>query len=232
MSPQKLTLTGTAIGQSHIQTRLGTTSGAEGVRLNVACYKLAEISANFYKVKATGLVPDATTGAQIESGANEFMKRAVCEASITDNGTLTVEYDDNGNSKLDFDNTPSHGGEWTKVVNAVSSTAGTKLVHVKAMRAQLADGSWIGINGVSVGDIVAITDTSPSKKRTVAHELLHSAGLKDSGPLGNNTVNIMYFAGSSTKYFVGYFKVERVKTGLGTSFTPKQYQLQWENIAR
>jgi len=231
-SPQKLTLTGKAIGNSHIQTRLGTITGAEGVRLNVACYKLAEISANFYKVKATGLVPDATTGAQIEVGANEFMKRAVCEASIIDNGTLTVEYDDNGNSTLDFDNTPSHGGEWTNVVNAVSSTAGTKLVHVKAMRAQLSDGSWIGINGVSVGDFVVVTDTSPSKKRTAAHELLHSAGLKDSGPPGNNTANIMYYAGSSTKYFLGYFKVERVVTGVATSYSPKQYELQWETIAR
>ncbi|MDA3799123.1 MAG: hypothetical protein PF692_08595 [Kiritimatiellae bacterium] len=94
------------------------------------------------------------------------------------------------------------------------------------------DDTWKDINGMKFGDFVFFTDTSPSKNRTAAHELLHFAGLQDSGPPGNNTANIMYYAGSSTKYFSGYFKVERVVTGKGKSYSPKQYELQWETIAR
>jgi Concanavalin A-like lectin/glucanases superfamily/Bacterial TSP3 repeat len=232
-NPQKLTITGKAVGQSHILARMGTTSGAEGARLNVASYQLAGINANFYKVQATGLVPDATTGVQIESGANQFMKRGVSEASITDNGTLTVEYDDNTNSVLDIDLTPSRGSEWQKVITVVGSTAGLKLIHVKALRVELpAPTGWVNANGVSFGDWTVVTDTSPSKERTAAHELLHSVGIHDTGPPASNLANIMYYAGDSTKYFVGYFKVERVQTGSAASYNPKQYEIQWDSITR
>ena len=42
----------------------------------------------------------------------------------------------------------------------------------------------------------------------------------------------MYYASNTTQYFVGYFKVERVQTGSGTSYNPKQYQSQWDAIER
>jgi hypothetical protein len=75
---------------------------------------LAEIKADFYKVKTTtGLVPDATTAAELESGANEYMKRGVSELELTDKGTSTIDYDDNNNSMLDIDTSVTGGGsEW------------------------------------------------------------------------------------------------------------------------
>ncbi|MDY0176507.1 MAG: hypothetical protein RBT25_06370 [Lentisphaeria bacterium] len=234
-SPQKLTLTGKGIGKSYIQTRLGTTSGAEGVRLNVACYQLAEIKADFYKVKTTtGLVPDATTAAELESGANEYMKRGVSELELTDKGTSTIDYDDNNNSMLDIDTTVTGGGsEWNKIETGLNaSQTGLKLLHVKVLRVKIGS-TWINASGmVYRGNWLIVTDASSSKKRTVAHEMLHILDLKDVGPDGNNTANIMYYRSSETKYFVGYFKVERVQTGSGTSYTPKQYESQWDAIKR
>jgi len=232
-SPQKLTLAGKGIGKSHIQTRLGATSGAAGVRLNVACYQLAVLEADFYKVKATGLVPDATTSADLASGANEYMKRGVSELELTDKETSTIEYDDDSNSKLDIDTTVAGGGsEWNKIVtNLNASQTGLKLLHVKAARAKIGS-TWFDLAGLAYGDWLVVTDASSSKKRTVAHEMFHKLKLKDVGPDGKNTANIMYYESNTTQYFVGYFKVERVQTGSGTSYNPKQYQSQWDAIER
>ncbi|HPY89220.1 MAG TPA: hypothetical protein PLT23_00740 [Lentisphaeria bacterium] len=233
-SPQKLTLTGKGIGKSYIQTRLGTTSGAEGVRLNVACYQLAEIKADFYKVKTTtGLVPDATTAAELESGANEYMKRGVSELELTDKGTSTIDYDDDNNSMLDIDTTVTGGGsEWNKIETGLNaSQTGLKLLHVKALCVKIGS-TWINASGLAYDDWLIVTDASLSKKRTVAHEMLHILDLKDVGPDGNNTANIMYYRSSKTKYFVGYFKVERVQTGSGTSYNPEQHESQWDAIQR
>ena len=77
-----------------------------------------------------------------------------------------------------------------------------------------------------------MTDSSLSKTRTLAHEILHKLSLKDIGPENNNTSNIMYYMNNATKYFIGYFKVEKVQTASGTSYNPKQYQLQWDAINR
>ncbi len=52
------------------------------------------------------------------------------------------------------------------------------------------------------------------------------------GPNGKNTANIMYYTSNTTKYFIGYFKVECVQTGNGASYNPKQYELQWDAIDR
>jgi hypothetical protein len=231
-NPQKLTITGTASGTSHVQTRLGTTTGAKGTRLNVACYKLAALNVNFYKVSATGLAPDGTTAEQFESGANAFLKRGVSELSLTDNGTTITNYDDNANSKLDIDATAGDGGsEWVKVTAALGAPVGMKLLHVKALRVNIG-GTWVNATGLRYGDWTLVSDESTSKVRTVAHEMLHKLGLKDTGPSGSNTANIMYYMSNGTKYFVGYFKVEGVQTGSGTSYTPKQHELQWEMIYR
>lgn len=198
----------------------------------MACYKLASLDVNFYKVSATGLVPDGTTAAQFESGANDFLKRGVSELSLTDNGTITTNYDDNANSKLDIDSTAGDGGsEWVKVITALGSPAGLNLLHVKALRVNIG-GTWFDATGLRYDDWTLVSDESASKVRTVAHEMLHRQGLADIGPDGNNTANILYYMSNEEKYFVGYFKVERVQTGSGTSYTPKQYELQWDTISR
>ncbi len=155
------------------------------------------------------------------------------ELELTDMGTSTIEYDDNSNSKLDIDTTVAGGGsEWNKIeTNLNASPTGLKLLHVKAARVKIGS-TWYDIAGLAYKDWIVVTDASSSKKRTVAHEMLHILTLKDVGPYGKNTANIMYYASNTTQYFVGYFKVERVQTGSGASYTPRQYQLQWDAIKR
>jgi hypothetical protein len=42
----------------------------------------------------------------------------------------------------------------------------------------------------------------------------------------------MYWQAGADRYFVGYFKVERVKTASGSIITPTEYQTQWDMIFR
>ncbi|MFO1490519.1 MAG: transposase [Kiritimatiellia bacterium] len=109
--------------------------------------------------------------------------------------------------------------------------AGKKLLHVKALRVN-ESGVWENATGLCYDDWALVSDESTDKIRTVAHELLHMLGLKDTGPSGNNTENVMYYKSNTSKHFVGHFRVESVKTGTGTSYTPKHYEMQWNIIFR
>ena len=107
-------------------------------------------------------------------------------------GTLLIAYDDNNNSKLDIDTTVADGGsEWNKIVTAPDvSSNGFKILHVKALHVKI-DSTWYNLTGLSYGDWIVVTDSSLSKKRTVAHEMLHKLNLKDTGQLNSNQSNIM-----------------------------------------
>lgn len=234
-SPQKVTITGKAVGKPNILCRLGTTQGAPAAQLNLGVYTLKKIEANFYKVKATGLDPDATTCAQFETGANAFLKLGVSELDLTDQGLRTIEYDVNGtgNSRLDIDTTLGNGGpEWATLTTALAAPAGQKVLHLKNSLRVKIGANWFDATGLNWGEWIIITDASLSKVRTLAHEALHNLSLADTGPPGDNTNNIMYYSSSATKYFVGYFKVESVQTGSGNSNAPQTYEQQWDKITR
>jgi hypothetical protein len=232
-TPQKLTITGKGSGETFVTAHLAPPNGAKGPQLNIASYKLVSVIANFYKVSAPGLVPDSTTAAQMEKDCNSFLNQAVVDLTLTDNGTKNINYDLNSDGHLDVDSSADGGPVWQKLITGLAVVAGAKVLHVKgSISYHMPDGTTVDATGMSYPPWIIVTDASLSKPRTLTHETLHHLGLLDLGPPDKNTNHIMYFQSSATKNFVGYFKAERVQTGSGSSFSPKEFEQQWDTVKR
>lgn len=252
-SPEQVTITGVTGDLTMVQCRLGSLTGAKGSHVNVAVYTEKIIQAKFVRLLqlTPPLFPSDTPMVFFEAYVRALLRQPVMMVTFNDRGDRTAAYDVNGNGVLDIYLDPvtiggityaAPGPEWDIAEPALplpDSVWPHLAIRVKALtihRIDTTTGGWVAepMAGYAIPGIkfALVADTASAPARALAHELLHLAGLHDTGPCDpapepRNTWNLMH-GKDKGGMFLGFFNVEILTPLSLQSHSPKQYESQWE----
>jgi hypothetical protein len=194
-SPEPLTFTGVAKGESEIQGNVGSTSGSTAGKMKAACYerKTKTIAVTLVHEAASGTLDSGYTStdisdADITSMLEKVYGQSVQEFTLTRRPAQTVDFDDNHDGKVDVDSWMS--GEMTKIRDACQSSHDFNIFFVD----KPSDGSS---GFMSFNQKYGFIHADNGNSRTIAHELGHGQGLSHTP---SDAINIMYNYTSTTKW--------------------------------
>jgi len=197
---------GKAEGKTQVGIRLGTPSGAEGNRLNVACYRLCERPLLWVDVESPTCDVPELIAEDIPMEANRILAQAVVSAPASTPGSelwaemdASENFDLNGNGTLDWDTSLVGEGmqllEWADAHYWWSSEL--LVLHVRELVWHPGGGDPQSLIGLHVGKssspfsrpFIIISDCfvgsamfPDSWSGGLAHEVMHEFGLSHTGP--------------------------------------------------
>ncbi len=202
-SPETVTVTGVAKGESEIQANIGSVDGTTCAMIKTACYtkKLKTIAVTLVHEKATpgpggdaGYTSTDISDTDITDMLKKVYKQSVQEFTLTRLPEKTVDFDDNHDGKLDNNDSPGWmNPECTKIRDACQSAHDYNIFIVSNGSDPNTTG-WMK-HGQTFGFV--FPDTG-GNARTFCHELGHGQGLSHSE--NADSQNIMYYSSSTTKW--------------------------------
>ena len=194
-SPESLTFSGVAKGESEIQGNMGSAQGYTLAKMKVACYdkKIKTIAITLVHEAASGQDDSGYTSTDIDDTDISAILQKVYGQSVKDFNLTrlpakTVDFDDNHDGKLDVDSWMS--GEMTKIRNACGSSHDYNIFLVDRPSD---DSSGF----MSFNQKYGFIHADHGNARTIPHELGHGQGLSHTP---NDVENIMYNYTSTTKW--------------------------------
>jgi hypothetical protein len=201
-SPETVTVTGVAKGESEIQANIGGVDGTTCAKIKPKCYtkKLKTIAVTLVHEKATpgpggdaGYTSRDISDTDITYMLKKVYKQSVQEFTLTRLPAKTVDFDDNHDGQLEVMTPPGWmNSECAKIRDACQSAHDYNIFIVSKPN----DGSagWMSFNQ----KYAFIHADTGANARTVCHELGHGQGLSHCAD--SDTENIMYRFDSSTKW--------------------------------
>jgi hypothetical protein len=202
-SPETVTVTGVAKGESEIQANIGGVDGMTCAKMKPKCYtkKAKTIAVTLVHEMATpgpggdaGYISTDMSDADITNMLAKVYKQSVQEFALTRIPAKTVDFDDNHDGKLDTEDVPGWmNPEMAKIRDACQSAHDYNIFIVS-------HGSYPGGTGLSQlgAKFVFVHVDSGANSRSVCHELGHAQGRPHSPDA--DTENIMYKFSSPTKW--------------------------------